>query len=131
NILKAVTTGSLAFFALNRFVLSALGFPRAVYFLEAVLTACFLACARLASRVLVESIRRDSSHSKRVILVGAGFAAQMVVRELARPNSGYVAVGCVDDDRSKVGVHIQGVPVLGTIEELEILVEDNPAEEIL
>jgi len=65
------------------------------------------------------------------MVVGAGFAAQMVIRELARPNSGYVAVGCVDDDRSKIGVHIQGVSVLGTIEELEILVEDNPAEEIL
>jgi len=131
NILKAVTAGSVAFFAVNRYLFGAVAFPRAVYVLEAVLTACFLAGARLASRVLVESVRRDSSHSKRVILVGAGFAAQMVIRELARPNSGYVAVGCVDDDRSKIGVHIQGVPVLGTIEELEILVEDNPAEEIL
>src|SRR5437879_4368388 len=65
------------------------------------------------------------------MVVGAGFAAQMVIRELARPNSGYTAVGCVDDDRSKIGVHIQGVPVLGTIEELEVLVENNPAEEIL
>ncbi len=131
NVLKAVTTGSVVFFALNRYLLSAVGFPRAVYILEGVLTASFLAGARLTSRVLVESVRRDSSHSKRVILVGAGFAAQMVIRELARPNSGYMAVGCVDDDRSKIGVHIQGVPVLGTIEELEILVEDNPAEEIL
>ncbi len=131
NILKAVAVGSVAFFAVNRYLFGAVAFPRAVYVLEAVFTACFLAGARLASRVLVESVRRDSSHSKRVILVGAGFAAQMVIRELARPNSGYVAVGCVDDDRSKIGVHIQGVPVLGTIEELEILVEDNPAEEIL
>jgi len=131
NILKAVAVGSVAFFAVNRYLFDAVAFPRSVYFLEAVLTACFLAGARLGSRVLVESVRRDSSRSKRVMVVGAGFAAQMVIRELARPNSGYAAVGCVDDDRSKIGVHIQGVPVLGTIEELEILVEDNPAEEIL
>ena len=131
NILKAVTAGSVAFFAVNRYLFGAVAFPRSVYFLEAVLTACFLAGARLGSRVLVESVRRDSSRSKRVMVVGAGFAAQMVIRELARPNSGYAAVGCVDDDRSKIGVHILGVPVLGTIEELEILVEDNPAEEIL
>jgi len=131
NILKAVAVGSVAFFAMNRYLFGAVAFPRSVYFFEAVLTTCFLAGARLGSRVLVESVRRDSSRSKRVMVVGAGFAAQMVIRELARPNSGYVAVGCVDDDRSKIGVHIQGVPVLGTIEELEILVEDNPAEEIL
>src|SRR5438046_2932859 len=131
NILKAVTAGSVAFFAINHYLFGVIAFPSSVYFLEAVLTACFLAGARIASRVLVESVRRDSSHSKRVILVGAGFAAQMVIRELARPKSGYVAVGCVDDDRSKTGAHIQGLQVLGTIDELEALVEDNPAEEIL
>jgi len=132
NILKAVTVGSVCFFALNRYLLGAVAFPRSVYVLEAVLTGCFLSGARLASRVLVESVRRDaSSRSSGVILVGAGFAAQMVIRELARPNSGYVAVGCVDDDRSKIGVHIQGVPVLGTIEELEDLVQLNAVDEIL
>jgi FlaA1/EpsC-like NDP-sugar epimerase len=131
NILKAVTVGSVAFFVMNRYLLVGIAFPRSVYVLEAVLTSCFLAGARLASRVLVESVRRDSPRSKRVMVVGAGFAAQMVIRELTRPNSGYAAVGCVDDDRSKIGVHILGVPVLGTIEELGILVKDNPAEEIL
>src|SRR5712692_4465164 len=131
NILKSVTAGSVAFFAVNRYLFGAVTFPRSVYFLEAVLTACFLAGARLGSRVLVESVQRESSRSKRVMVVGAGFAAQMVIRELTRPNSGYVAVGCVDDDQSKIGVHIQGVPVLGTIEQLETLVENSPAEEIL
>lgn len=131
NILKAVAAGSAVFFAVNRYLFGAIAFPRSVYVLESVLTACLLAGARLFSRVLVESVRRDSSRSKRVMVVGAGFAAQMVIRELARPNSGYAAVGCVDDDQSKIGVYIHGVPVLGTIEELEILVEDSPAQEIL
>ncbi len=131
NILKAVTAGSVAFFAVNHYLFGVTAFPRSVYFLEAVLTACFLAGARLGTRVLVESVRRDSSRSKRVMVVGAGFAGQMVIRELARPDSGYAAIGCVDDDISKIGIHIQGVPVLGTINELEILVADNPAEEIL
>jgi FlaA1/EpsC-like NDP-sugar epimerase len=132
NILKAVSLGSVCFFALNRYLFGAVAFPRSVYVLEAVLTGCFLSGARLASRLLVESVRHDSSsRSKRVILVGAGFAAQMVIRELARPNSGYEAVGCVDDDRSKIGVHIQGVPVLGSIEEVESLVQPNSVDEIL
>jgi FlaA1/EpsC-like NDP-sugar epimerase len=132
NILKAVSVGSVCFFALNRYLFGAVAFPRSVYVLEAVLTGCFLSGARLASRLLVESVKHDSSsRSKRVILVGAGFAAQMVIRELARPNSGYEAVGCVDDDRSKIGVHIQGVPVLGSIEEVESLVQPNSVDAIL
>jgi len=132
NILKAVAVGSVAFFAVNRYLFDVVAFPRSIYFLEAVLTACFLAGARLASRVLVESVRRDAVLSpKRVLVVGAGYAAEMVLRELARPNSGYVAVGCVDDAKYKIGGQIRGVPVLGTIEELETLVQFNPAEEIL
>jgi FlaA1/EpsC-like NDP-sugar epimerase len=132
NILKAVTCGSVAFLTLNRYLLGAMAFPRSVYVMEGVLTACFLASARLTSRVLVESIKRSPSlRLKRVMLVGAGFAAEMVIRELARPDSGYLAVGCVDDDRSKIGIHIQGVPVLGTIEEVETLVQLNSIDEIL
>ena len=131
NILKAVGVGSLAFYGVNRYLLSVIAFPRSVYTLEAVLTACFLAGTRLASRILAESVRRDSSRSKRVILVGAGFAAQMVIRELARPGSGYVAIGCVDDDPSKLGIKIHGVSVLGAVDELEPLVAVNPVDEIL
>jgi FlaA1/EpsC-like NDP-sugar epimerase len=132
SILKAVAVGSFSFLILNRYLLGAAGFPRSVYILEAVLTGCFLAGARLTSRVLAESIRHDSSsRSKRVMLVGAGFAAEMVIRELARPDSGYLAVGCVDDDKSKMGIHIQGVPVLGTVEGIETLVELNSIDEIL
>jgi len=47
------------------------------------------------------------------MLIGAGFAAQMVIREIEQPGSGYRAVGCVDDDPSKVGIRIHGVPVDG------------------
>jgi FlaA1/EpsC-like NDP-sugar epimerase len=131
NILKAVGVGSFVFFALNWYLFGASAFPRSVYFLEGILTATFLAGTRLASRILVESVRRDSSRSKRVILVGAGFAAQMVIRELARPESGYMAVGCVDDDASKLRIRINGVPVLGAVDDLETLITVNHIEEIL
>jgi FlaA1/EpsC-like NDP-sugar epimerase len=131
NIVKAVATGSLAFYVLNRYAVAGPGFPRSVYLLEAILTASLLGGARLASRVLVESVRRDSATARRVLLVGAGFAAQMVIRELARPKSGYIAVGCVDDDPSKLRIHINGVPVLGRVNELETVLATNPSDEIL
>src|SRR5260221_2225630 len=57
NILKAVVAGSVAFFAVNLYLFEVVAFPRSVYFLEAVFTACFLAGARLSSRVLAESVR--------------------------------------------------------------------------
>lgn len=131
NILKAVSLGSVIFFLLNRYVFASVAFPRSVYILEALLAAGLLACARLISRVLAETMRRDSAKSKRVLLVGAGFAAQMVIRELARADSGYAAVGCVDDDASKLGIRIYGVPVLGSIDQLPAVVARHPVDEIL
>jgi len=130
-ILKAVATGSLVFYVLNRYAVAGPGFPRSIYVLEAILTASLLAGARLISRVLVESVRKDSPAARRVLLVGAGFAAQMVIRELAQSANGYFAVGCVDDDPSKEGLHINGVPVLGGIDQLEMVLEIDPADEIL
>ena len=131
NILKAVAAGSLAFYLLNRYAWMGPAFPRSIYPLEAILTIGLLAGARLASRVLVETVRRDSSATRRVLLVGAGFAGQMVIRELARGKSGYAAIGCVDDDPSKLGIHINGVPVLGPVEELQSILETNSVDEIL
>jgi FlaA1/EpsC-like NDP-sugar epimerase len=131
NILKAVVIGSLTFFMMNRYVARDLGFPRSIYLLEAILTASLLAGARLASRIIVESVRRDTSSCRRVLLVGAGFAAQMVIRELAQRENGYVAIGCVDDDKSKLGLQIHGVPVLGIISQMESILRTTSADEIL
>jgi len=114
DIAKAVTLGSAAFYMTMRFVLGAVGLPRAIYILEALLTAGLLGGVRLLSRILVESARQDFTLSKKVVLIGGGFAAQMILREIERPGSGYRAVACVDDDLTKIGMNIQGVPVLGT-----------------
>src|ERR1700751_1240796 len=100
DILKAVTLGSLAFW-LFMHALGIVSFPRSVYFLEWVLTAGFLAGARLLSRVLAESTLENAQASRKVILIGAGFAAQMVIREIEQPRSGFEVLGCVDDDPSK------------------------------
>lgn len=131
NIFKAVALGSIVFFVINRLVLGNVAFPRSVYFLEAILTGTLLGGARLASRVVVESFRHDASTNKRVILIGAGFAGQLLLRELARPGSGYQPIGYVDDDESKQGVLIHGFPVLGSIDELQHILALQPAQEIL
>jgi FlaA1/EpsC-like NDP-sugar epimerase len=130
DILKAVTLGSLAFWVFMR-TLGILSFPRSIYLLEWVLTAGFLAGARLLSRVLADSTLENAQASKRVILIGAGFAAQMVIREIEQPGSGFEALGCVDDDPSKLGIRIHGVPVLGRVDQLPELLPRYPASEVL
>ena len=130
DILKAVSLGTVAFWlCMHAFGITS--FPRAIYPLEAVLTAGFLSGARLLSRVLAKPLRRDAKTSKYVIIIGAGFAAQTVIREISRPGSGFKVLGCVDDDPTKLGISVYGAKVLGRVEDLPKLLMRFPADEVL
>jgi len=131
DIVEAVGLGSLLFWMIMRLALRNLGFPRTIYVLEALVTAGLLASARLLSRALAESARQGISSRKRVILIGAGSAARTILREINGPGSAYVAVGCVDDDLSKLGIRIENVRVLGTVDQLTEVLSSNPADEVL
>jgi len=130
DVARAVSLGSALFFLINRYGLGLTSFPISVYLLEALLTGTSLAGVRLLSRVIAESVLEDSN-SVRVLIVGAGTAAQMLIREIKQPRSGYAAVGCVDDDPSKRKLKIHGIPVLGAVDELPRLVVQQAVEEIL
>jgi FlaA1/EpsC-like NDP-sugar epimerase len=66
------------------------------------------------------------------MLVGAGQAGLMVTKELAaRPDLMLRAVGFVDDDATKVGTVLNGVPVLGLTDQLEELCLRQGARQVL
>jgi FlaA1/EpsC-like NDP-sugar epimerase len=131
DILEAVGAGSLLFWMIMHFALRTSGFPRTIYILEALFTSGLLASVRVLSRALAESVREDISSCKRVIVIGAGSAARAILREINGPESAYVAVGCLDDDSSKLGIRIENVRVLGTVDQLTEVLSSNPADEVL
>jgi FlaA1/EpsC-like NDP-sugar epimerase len=130
DILKAVGLGTLVFYLMMG-GLGIAAFPRSVYVIEGVLTAGLFAGGRLMSRLFAECMRGNVRGSKKIILIGAGFAAQMVIREIAHVRNGYSVVGCVDDDPKKLGLNVQGVPVLGSVGRLARVLARNPADEVL
>ena len=131
DIVEGVGLGSLLFWVVLHVALRNLGFPRTIYVLEALFTTGLLASVRLLSRALAESVREDISSCKRVILIGAGSAARTILREINGPRSAYVAVGCLDDDPSKLGIRVENVRVLGTADQLTEVLSSNPADEVL
>jgi FlaA1/EpsC-like NDP-sugar epimerase len=131
EILKATGTGSALFFVTSRYLLGLSSFPRAVYVLELLITTTLLIGVRLLTRILAESAREDIATCKRVMVIGGGAAAQSILRELRRPGSGYTVVGCLDDDPSKVGIRIHGVPVLGAVDKLPAMLLSHPSDEVL
>jgi len=131
DVVKCVVLGSLLFILATQYLTKLSAFPRAIYVLEPLLTAGILIGVRIFSRVLAESVRQDLAAAKKVILIGAGIGAQAVVREIGRPGSEYAPIGYVDDDRSKVGLKIEDIPVLGTVGELPELARNYPVDEVL
>jgi FlaA1/EpsC-like NDP-sugar epimerase len=131
DVLKAVTIGSAVSVLTIHYLLGLHGFPRSVYVLEPVLTAGLLIGVRVFSRLVAESVRQDLVSARKIMLIGAGVAAQTVIHELKRPKSGYAIVGCLDDDSSKEGVKIGGVPVLGNLDKLADMVDRYVPDEVL
>ncbi len=108
-------------------------FPKGVLVLD-FLASVFLVCvARLGIRLYQEELRPISAEGvKRVLIVGAGNAAENVIREIHRMKvERYRPVGIVDDDPAKKGIFIHGVAVLGQTSEMRQICEDEEVEEII
>jgi FlaA1/EpsC-like NDP-sugar epimerase len=131
DVAKSVLSGSIVFVVVVHYALGITSFPRSVYVLEPVLTAGILIGVRMFSRVLAESVRQDLTASRKVLLIGAGIGAQTVVREIGRSGSEYAPIGYVDDDHSKLGLNIEGIPVLGTVDQIPELMNVYPIDEVL
>lgn len=94
----------------------------------------FLLCmARLGFRLYREELRPISAAGlQRVLIVGAGNAAETIIREINRMNvERYRVIGLIDDDPAKQSILIHGVPVLGTTDQLPEVCEEHEIEEII
>jgi FlaA1/EpsC-like NDP-sugar epimerase len=130
SIFKFVLAGSFVFLLVVRYGWKLTAFPLSIYALEAIITFTLLTGVRVFSRMLAETARRDAA-AKRLLLIGAGHAAQMIIRETQEVETGYKVVGCVDDNPLKKGLRVLGVPVLGPVEALAKVVARQRVDEIL
>lgn len=106
-------------------------YPRSVFVIDPILTIFLVGGTRFAIRAYYESARLHVSHAN-TLIVGAGRAGSAVVRELKQNEKlEYNPVGFVDDDPSKKGLRIQGIPVLGSTEELPRLIAKHDVSHIL
>lgn len=116
-------------------VRSSFEFSRAVIAIDALLTLVLTGGLRMSVRILAESRGRGDGlleTAKRVLIVGAGDAGVMVLRELQRnPQLGMVAVGFLDDDPAKIGKHIHGITVLGNLSSLVKVTRDHHVNEVV
>jgi FlaA1/EpsC-like NDP-sugar epimerase len=118
-VLAAITYGILRPFRLIS------GFSRPMMIIDWLLNILFLGGVRFSSKVMwdLNFGRKGKGVStrsrRRVLVVGAGDAGAMILREMQNnPGINLVPVGFVDDDARKVGNYIHGVKILGTREDI-------------
>ncbi|MBV8508473.1 MAG: polysaccharide biosynthesis protein, partial [Alphaproteobacteria bacterium] len=129
NITRAVSLTVLVFLPVM-FVLTRLEtFPRSVLLIDWFVLVALLGGPRLAYRLFKDRgldhiLERVKHHSVPVLLISAKDGADMFIREMRRdPRAVYRVVGVLADTPSRVGREIYRIPILGTIDALDAVVE--------
>jgi FlaA1/EpsC-like NDP-sugar epimerase len=133
--LRGVGLASLATFLIfTLFEIHPARVPTGVWFIDLLLCLAFVAGSRLLARTLIERPLPGQvvARGKEAIVVGAGDAAQLVIKEMLRnPSLGYTPIGIVDDDPRKRNLRLHGIRVLGPTADLPGLIRDRRPDEIL
>ena len=108
--------------------------PRGIFLIYALLLLAVIAGVRLLARTAIERPARGAfvARGKEALIVGAGDAGQLVIREMLKnPNLGYTPIGLVDDDERKRGMRLHGIRVLGTTDSLAHVLADSGPDEVI
>ncbi|MEN8240379.1 MAG: nucleoside-diphosphate sugar epimerase/dehydratase, partial [Chloroflexota bacterium] len=136
-ITRAVTTASLLVGGVQ-YLLNYLGvfeyFARSVPIMDWMLSLILVGGIRFLPRLLTEAdmVRQSHKGEGRVLVVGAGDAGALVVREFQKnPQLKLTPVAFLDDDRQKQDVLIHDVPVVGTLDDLAVTLESKLISEVV
>jgi FlaA1/EpsC-like NDP-sugar epimerase len=108
--------------------------PRSIVVFDWLILLALVMGARLLARTVIERPGRGGivARGKEALIVGAGDAGQLVIREMRKsPNLGYTPIGLVDDDPRKRNMRLHGVRVLGTTRDLAHILGDNKPDEVI
>ncbi len=131
EIFKTVSVGTLVLVLVVRIFLQDISYPRSIYILDWMLLIFLSGGVRFLMRVYREYLQ-NVREGIRLIIIGAGDAGEMIVRDMNNnPNYNYRPVGFIDDNVYKRGQEIHGVPILGSMDKIEELVEVYKPDEFL
>ncbi|TVM17155.1 polysaccharide biosynthesis protein [Oceanidesulfovibrio indonesiensis] len=148
-VAKAATLASLVMLAALLIAQRFHGFSRSVFLLDWLFTMLLVGGVRVIVRIATGMGRPDLSTDRfvrllrgrrhpaarrRCLLFGAGTAAESLLRDLEeRSGTGVEVVAIFDDDHATQGLRLHGVPVEGTLDDVEawLAAQRLPVQEAL
>jgi UDP-GlcNAc:undecaprenyl-phosphate/decaprenyl-phosphate GlcNAc-1-phosphate transferase len=132
NIIAAVVLSEGAAFLFIWATVPWGGFPRGTYLIDVLLCSALIGAARFWERAVARALSSfiGRNTQQRTLLIGAGRSGRSLLREL-RETAGTRVIGFVDDDRKLRGRRIQGVPVLGNLEEIGLVLGRSDPDAVL
>jgi FlaA1/EpsC-like NDP-sugar epimerase len=149
NVIKAATVASLGLIV---FVLYKTRFDmvsRSVFFIDWGLTVMLIIGIRVVIRLCFENFTQDfrisdlrqivssmfgkkNKKGRAMLIIGAGDCGEKICRQFREnPSVQSHVAGFLDDDKSKTGRRIHGVPVLGTIDDIETIAPGMGIEDVI
>jgi FlaA1/EpsC-like NDP-sugar epimerase len=149
NIIKASTFATLVLIVFVLFGTRFEQISRSVFIIDWCLTVMFIIGLRVLTRLCFESFtenvsfrdlleklpamfRKKKQTGRRMLIIGAGDCGEKICRQFREnPSVQSHVVGFLDDDRSKIGRNIHGVPVMDIIDSLDSVVIRMQIEDVL
>lgn len=137
SVVMAAFWSNVLLFTMN--LILQIEMPRSFYVINIFLVMALVGGMRFSYRILRRlqsegfTVKRIKSHQDtRVLIIGAGEAGYMTSKELGKSNGlKKTLVGFVDDDVHKLGRFVNGVKVIGTVNDIPSVVEEYLVDEII
>jgi FlaA1/EpsC-like NDP-sugar epimerase len=137
NIFKAITSGTfliilVTFLKQYGYLGLSLAIGRSIPIIDYFICFFLISASRFLPRLLIR-FRQERLYRnlKRVLIVGAGSAGEIVARELTGSRRMYQPVGFIDDDPLKKRLTVRGIKVLGTRRDIAKIVREYRINEII
>jgi FlaA1/EpsC-like NDP-sugar epimerase len=128
---SVLTSGIMLLLISAGFILP--GMPRSALGIDWLLSLVLIGGSRFALRILSEqSGARPNGKARKVLIIGAGDAGALVVRELQKSSQLNLSpIGFLDDDPDKQKHEINGISVIGVINDLPDVLDTQPVDEVI
>jgi len=130
RVVKAVALGSAVMVVVFTFLFRFEAFPRSVFIIDLLLLTVLMAGTRVVTRWFHELPSHEEIAGRRVVIGDTGRTAEVLLHHV-RQARGLQPVGWLDDRKGMKGRMIHGLPVLGSIDEMESIAARCDIDEVI